>query len=207
MRLYLVDLLRCPEPHAEGWLVASTGVMQDRHVLEGELGCPNCGSRYRVHKGIVEFSSRKPARIDASTPESDAAVRLAALLALDTAEGAILMARNYAPVARALRDVTGVEVVVLDPPPDVAMGHGMSGIAGARLAPLAEGSLRGAALDAETAEPGFLQSVVKALRSRGRLVAPAATPLPADMKELARDAREWVAEKQGATPIVPLRRA
>ena len=207
MRLYLVDLLRCPEPHIESWLVASTGVMQDRHVLEGELGCPHCGTRYRVHKGTVEFSDRKPARLDSSEPGAGAVLRLAALLALDSAEGAILLARTYASIARALRDATSVEVVQLDPPADVQMGRGMSGIAGARLAPFAEGSLRGAALDPDTAEPAFLRSVVKALRSRGRLVAPAATPLPLDMKELARDEKEWVAEKQGATPVVPLRRA
>ncbi len=207
MRLYLVDLLRCPEPHTESWLVASTGVMHDRHVLEGELGCPTCGARYKVHKGVVEFGNRRPARLEASVSGEEAVVRLAALLALDSNEGAVLLARAHASIARALRDATSVEIVQLDPPRDVEMGRGVSGISGARLAPLAPGSLRGAALDADRTDPEFLASVVKAIRSRGRLIAPVATPLPAGMKELARDAAEWVAEKEGAPPVVPLRRA
>lgn len=207
MRLFLVDVLRCPEPHADSWLVASTGVMQDRHVIDGELGCPVCGARYRVHEGVARLGSRKPGRVSSAEPTEQAVVRLGALLGLDSPGGVVLLARAHAPMARALRDATRVEILQLDPPPDVAMGEGISGIAGAPRAPLAAGSLRGAALDADTADAEYVASVVAALRPHARLIAPASTPRPAGLRELARDTEEWVAEKESAAPTVTLRRA
>lgn len=186
--------------------MASTGVMRDRHVMEGDLGCPVCGTRYKVRKGIAKLGERKPGRVVADT-DSGSVIRLAALLALEDADGIVLLARAHAHDARALRKTTGVEVFQLDPPPDVAMGEGLSGIAGAERAPLAAGSIRGAALDADTSDPEYVASVVTALRPRGRLIAPIATPVPAELQELARDDKDWVAEKQSATPVIPLRRA
>ena len=50
--------------------------------------------------------------------------------------------------------------------------------------------------------------LTRVLRPDGRLVAPAAIPVPAGIRELARDEREWVgaAEGDAATAPVPLRR-
>jgi hypothetical protein len=48
---------------------------------------------------------------------------------------------------------------------------------------------------------------VAALRPGARLIAPAAAPVPDGARELARDARHWVAERVApAGPVVPLRR-
>jgi hypothetical protein len=73
--------------------------------------------------------------------------------------------------------------------------------------PLRAGTARGIALDAAHATPGYLESAAAAVSSRGRLVAPASSPVPAGFTELARDARDWVAEKQPVETVVPLARA
>src|SRR2546429_6121134 len=49
-------MLRCPEPHEEGFLVLSTGEMLGRMVRSGILGCPKCGREYPIVKGVVRFS-------------------------------------------------------------------------------------------------------------------------------------------------------
>jgi len=49
-------MLRCPEPHEEGFLVLSTGEMLGRMVRSGILGCPVCGKEYPIVKGVVRFS-------------------------------------------------------------------------------------------------------------------------------------------------------
>jgi hypothetical protein len=88
------------------------------------------------------------------------------------------------------------------------MGNGVSGLGGAATVPLAAGSLRGAALDARANDAAFLESAIRAMRPAARVVAPVTTPLHAELKELARDDREWVAEKVGqSAPMIPLRRA
>lgn len=208
MRLFLVDLLRCPVPHDETWLVASTGVMNDRHIIEGDLGCPICGARYRVRKGVAYLGDRAPGSEPLADADEGAATRLAALLKLESPEGVVLLARAHARHARLVRKLSGVEVLQLDPPADVAMGKGLSGIAGAPRAPLARNALRGAALDADTAGDEFVESVVRALRPSARLLAPVATPMPEGVSELARDDSQWVAEKrQAPARVIPLRRA
>ncbi len=56
MHIELTEMLRCPEPHEEGFLVLSTGEMLGRMVRSGILGCPKCGREYPIVKGVVRFS-------------------------------------------------------------------------------------------------------------------------------------------------------
>ena len=56
MHIELTEMLRCPEPHEEGFLVLSTGEMVGRMVRSGILGCPKCGREYPIVKGVVRFS-------------------------------------------------------------------------------------------------------------------------------------------------------
>jgi len=52
----LTEMLRCPEPHDEAFLVMSTGEMRGRMVRSGLLGCPVCGREYPLVKGVARFS-------------------------------------------------------------------------------------------------------------------------------------------------------
>ena len=91
------------------------------------------------------------------------------------------------------------------------MGAGVSGITSAPgTLPLAAGSARAIALHG-AASPALLEASLEALAPGGRLLAPAALPLPSDVSELARDERHWLAERQrtgggASSGIVPLAR-
>ena len=56
MHIELTEMLRCPEPHGEAFLVMSTGEMHGRMVRSGILGCPICRREFPIVKGIVHFS-------------------------------------------------------------------------------------------------------------------------------------------------------
>ena len=53
MFVELVDLLRCPRPHEDTWLVAAAEAMSGRHIVRGTLGCPVCEAEYPIRDGVV----------------------------------------------------------------------------------------------------------------------------------------------------------
>lgn len=69
--------------------------------------------------------------------------------------------------------------------------------------PLAAGSLRGVLVGAG-ASSVLLPSLVRALRPRGRFVAPTPLTVPMDIAELARDDLEWVGERLAVTTSLPV---
>lgn len=135
------------------------------------------------------------------------ALRLAALLGLTSAGGLVAVAGTWDAAVDPLLHLSDARVLVVEPASPYAPREPVGALAGAWL-PVAAGSLRGVALDEGTAAPERLVAAVTALRGGGRLVAPTAASLPGGVRELARDARHWVAERDtSAGTIVPLRRA
>src|SRR6266550_4053118 len=55
MHIELTEMLRCPEPHREEFLVLSTGEMSGRMVRAGLVGCPVCQTEYEIADGVVDF--------------------------------------------------------------------------------------------------------------------------------------------------------
>jgi uncharacterized protein YbaR (Trm112 family) len=214
MFIELVESLRCPRPHEFTWLVASTLEMAGRDIRRGLLGCPSCSARYPIRDGIVDFRTR-----DGTTPLPDSipladtpgdpelATRVAALLDLTSPGGFVLLSGEWAPAAPALRTIVeGVEVLVLNSTVALASGNGISLARTDGSIPIRPGAARGIALD--TWHAAHVESAAQALRQFGRLLAPIAASLPADLEELARDRRDWVATKRVATSeAVPLRRS
>jgi uncharacterized protein YbaR (Trm112 family) len=200
----LVDDLRCPRPHQETWLVASTNRTKGRDIIEGTLGCPVCRAEYSVREGVVWFGALGEAggvAPDRSMPaDPEVAMRLAAFLDLSDAQGLALLAGGWGLAAPLLRGVVPTHIVVLNPRPPVPAGDGISVLEIAAGIPLADASCRGVALDAAHADPAHLDAAVRVLRPRGRLVAPATTRTPAGVTELARDEQLWVAQRDATAP-------
>ena len=204
MFIELVDALRCPRPHEESWLVLSATRLEARHVLEGTLGCPICHAEYPIEGGIADFRVKeRTSPIDASAmPEIPAPEELAAMLALTDPLGFVVLVGAWARRADALLDLLDAPPFLLvDPPEDVAIGPGLSGIRAGIELPIAAGAARGVAVDDTT--PARVQSAARTTRAGGRLVAPVHAFLPAGVRELARDSRVWVAERE-ATPSAPI---
>jgi hypothetical protein len=73
--------------------------------------------------------------------------------------------------------------------------------------PFAERSVRAIALDALHAAPERIGFAVRALANGGRLVAAADVPVPTGIRELARDATQWVGERIAEPVTITLGRA
>jgi uncharacterized protein YbaR (Trm112 family) len=222
MHIEFIDSLRCTRPHEESWLVAAVDRMEGRTIVRGVLGCPVCGAEYPIEDGVADFraDAGAPPRIQdgaesgaghhrstagrrADAPEGasaageELAMRAAALLGLAEPGGTAVLAGAWGAASPALSSLVDVHLLLADPPFAAHGGGSVSVVRTDGALPLAAGSVRGVALD-DGASPGAAAAAVRALRSGGRLVAPAGVPVPAGVTELARDARHWVAERNAA---------
>ena len=199
MFIELVDVLRCLNAHEETWLVLAAERMKGRDVIDGVLGCPICHAEYPISAGVAHFGRSAPAETHSVPPDENETLRLAALLDLTDARGYALLVGETGIHAPRLRDFSDVQLLLVDPPPGIRMGDGISGLTTtpAPALPLAAGSARGVALD-DKIQPERLQSALEVLTAGGRIVAPIALPIPSGVTELARDDRHWVAERMPA---------
>jgi uncharacterized protein YbaR (Trm112 family) len=204
MFIELVDALRCPTPHEESWLVASADRMEARHIVEGTLGCPVCRAEFPIHRGVVDFRRTAPRPLPPSTPpDPEQAVRLAAFLDLSDVTGFAVLVGARGAHAALLRAQVDTPLVLVDPPEDVEGEPGISVLRCDGDLPLAAGAARGVAIDGGS--PERVASAVRATRVTGRVLAPASTPLPDGVREVARDDTDWVGEREAlASPVITL---
>ena len=194
MFIELVDMLRCPNRHEETWLVLAADRTDGRDVMDGTLGCPICQAEYPIVAGIARFGAAPATRT--SPPDESESLRLAALLDLKDGRGYAILVGETGNHAPRMRDLTDAQLLLVDPPADIEMGNGLSGITrpSTHALPLAEGSARAIALD-DTATEESLIVALDVVAPGGRLLAPITLPLPEHTTELARDDRNWLAER------------
>ena len=212
MHVDLIDHLRCPRTHEESALVASIDRADGRDIETGSLGCPVCLAHYPIQGFVADFAGAMPSGLpfdDESMQPDDAGVmRAAALLDARVPGSWYLLFGAWGSLAAALVVSFDVRCVLLNPRADVAPADGVSMLRVADRLPLAPGWAAGAALDGAAAQsPPLVEGARYALRAGARLVAPAASPLPREVLELARDESWWVAEHAAPVgPPIPLRR-
>jgi hypothetical protein len=208
MFVELVDSLRCIAAHEDTWLVAAVAEFRGRYIARGSLGCPSCRSQYEIDNGEVAFG-RTPGRSAARpAPEPDDVLRARALMDLAEPGGVVALVGSAARLGPALEEETQTALLLINPA-GVRTEPGLSTVWVNDRLPLAPGTLRAALVGDADVSLAFMRSLVTALRPAGRLVAHAAIPVPSDVTELARDDREWVAERvreQLSAPVT-LRRA
>ena len=206
----LIDLLRCPNPHEDSWLVATSTRTAGRHIIEGKLGCPVCRTTFVIVEGEVLFAPGGGLR-SSRVLDDDTAFRLAAQLHLVDAPQPILLTGRWSAAVRPLRTIVPtVTMFVGDATSVVPLDDRVSPL---RLPedvlPLASASVRAVALDDSHASQAFVLDAARVLSTAGRLVAPTATALdPALWRTLATDSEVIVAERLpvASAPIL-LRRA
>lgn len=207
MLLSLTDHLRCTEPHAVSRLVARVDTLEARRMVSGVLGCPVCHAERTVVGGVIWWRgapvSTSPL-MDAG-PGEEAVMRMGALLAFAESAAPYVLCGEAARTAIGLTALGAAAVVLLDPPDDRAAAFATI-IRGAPIIPFVALSVRGIAVDASWSTDARLASCAGALAPGGRLVAPAAIVVPAGIRELARDAAEWVGEREATSAPVPLGR-
>jgi uncharacterized protein YbaR (Trm112 family) len=204
MFIELVDALRCPRTHAESWLVLAASRLEARHIHEGALGCPVCHAEYPIRGGVADFrggaAEQRPAPADASGGGASVvahvpADHLAAMLGLGDALGFAVLLGAWGRHAGALLALEPMPPLLLvNPPSDVPIVPGLSGVRCDATLPLAVGAARAIAVDG--ADAARLAWAAHATRAGGRIVAPAAAGVPDGVRELARDASVWVGERE-----------
>lgn len=211
MQRDLLDALRCPGTHEESWLVAMVLEASGPTLLVAELACPVCGAEFRIDDGVAHFAGLAP--LERHTPAlpaepytSDMVLRLAALLGVAESQLPVGLVGRHAAASGALASFVSAPQLLINGG-SVIPGPGVSRIVVADRLPLGVETLAAIAVDAAHATSPFLESAARALRLGGHLVAPAEAAVPAGMRELARDATEWVAETTTrASGLVELRR-
>jgi uncharacterized protein YbaR (Trm112 family) len=211
MHLDLIDALRCPARHDESTLVASIDRLDGRYIAEGSLGCPVCRARYPIGGFVAWFTPAETAA-KATDPAprigDDALLRAAALLDMRAPGARYLLTGTWGWLAAALAAAYDVQLVVLNPPPGVEPGDGLSILRVGDRLPMAAGTAAGVAIDASVAgQQELLGGLLAAVRPAGRLVGPVTLERPRGTTELARDDRHWVAERSAPELTIPLRRA
>ena len=208
MFIELVEVLRCVREHDESWLVASIGVMRDRSILTGTLGCPVCGAQYPVIAGVADFSDGRSAARKAADGEKDEdiALRAGAFLGLaeSGADGLVVLGGIWARGAGILTSATGARAIAVNAPAGVAESPSVGLVLSGGRLPLGKASCAGVALDDSFGE-GAMESAIACLKPGGRIVAPSGIESPQAVNVLARDRNYWVGEK--AAEVTPLRRA
>jgi uncharacterized protein YbaR (Trm112 family) len=186
----LTDHLRCPEDHAESFLVLLPEEMQDRSVRTGQLGCPVCHRTFTLREGIAELggataSTEGETRLD---PEG-----LTALAGLSGPGGYFALVGPVASLWRGFQEANpGVALVAIDPPADVTDAPGISVIRSGRI-PLKTRSMRGVALGRPYADdPYWIAEAARVVLPGLRIVGEGIDP-PGDAIELMASADNvWV---------------
>lgn len=215
MRLELAERLRCPRPHAPTPLVVVASQVVERDLRRGEAGCPVCRYEARIVDGdLVDGGPRTPADArpraaaspTASPTEARELERLVALLGLAEPGGAVLLTGGYAALANDLASRCDVAVITDSPRASRPLEDPVAAVLGFTEAmPFTDGTFRAAALAAGT-PPALATDQVRCVATGGRVVAPASVDRPAGLRELARDAQEWVAETEARPRVVELKR-
>ncbi len=208
MQRDLLDALRCPGTHEEGWLVAMVHEARGSALIVADLACPVCGVEFPVHDGVAHFASVVPqSAVRPSAPfTSDLVLRLAAQLGVADSPLPVALVGRYAHASGALASMLAAPQLLVNSGP-VRSGADASRIVVADRLPLGVETLAAVAIDAAHASPAMLGSAARALRLGGRMVAPVDAPIPSGMRELARDEAEWVAETTTrVSGLVELRR-
>ena len=210
MFIELLDLLRCPRPHDETWLVASFNNVSNRFVETGTLGCPVCGAQYPIVNGVADFSgglgspSCDRKRSASTHRREELASRAGAFLDATEPGATVVLGGVWAYAAEELSALAQVTVIALNPEPDVTETAGVGLVRVSREIPVAADSCLGVALDAWF-NAAIVGAALRAVRPGGRVVGPATMPPPPELAVLAQDADYWVARK---TPsLIPLRKA
>jgi uncharacterized protein YbaR (Trm112 family) len=181
MHLLLTDRLTCPRCGPRFGLILLADRIEERRVLEGALGCPNCRERYPVAGGFGDLrapprGSDDPGPLDDVEPseeadDPDGALKLAALLGLRPESGFVLLTGTpvgHAPRLAAMAE--GTEIIAAHPG---LRGRGetpgVSRIAVGTVLPFLDRSLRGIVLRGREGDE-LLGEAIRVLAPASRIV-------------------------------------
>jgi len=212
MRVETVEQLCCPASHAPSPLITVAFERDGDWLIDGLLGCSVCGAEYPMTDGVVHFGGGRHAAVVRPERETSTLnaptdpLRVAALLGLSEPGMRVVLCGDCADCAKVLTQVTGAHCVVVNANSGTTHGRDTDRLTmpvDATL-PFGSGAMHGMAIDV-THVP-LLHRAAFVVRAGGRVLAPADAPVPHGLRELARDAHNWVAQVEAsAGSLVSLR--
>lgn len=177
MHIVLTDLLTCPRCGPEFGLILRGDRVEDRRVLEGLLGCPNCREGYPVRNGFTDLRAppRRPLPPVLEPPEplqdEEEVLKLAALLGVREGPGNLVLVGPAARAAPALAKLLErVEVVtVASDLQGWEEEPGVSRMVAGPTLPFYGRRIRGVLLDGDAGDP-YLDDAPRVVGPGGRLV-------------------------------------
>ncbi len=205
MHIELTEMLRCPEPHREEFLVLSTGEMSGRMVRAGVVGCPVCQREYKIADGIVNFSGRgmgdagwveAAPHTPSPIPHPDAQT-LQALLDLSGPGGYVVLVGSAAHYAVGLAALMGgIHFIGLNPPAGVEELAVLSLLVCESKIPLRDAMARGVVVGSESSGATWLVESRRVLLPGRRLVVENEAARPDGITQLATGQGLFVGEKK-----------
>lgn len=187
MHILLTDQLTCPRCGPAFSLILLADRLEERRVLEGELGCSNCRQSYRIERGIADlrFRGGGTLRADAApSADPERPFRTAALLGVTTTNSTLLVVQPGGGVAAAmagfLPNIHLIQISGEAPVDGEASAAGgetavLSSIRSGSRLPLRGGSMAGVAL-LDIASPEIVLEAVRLLAPGARLLVDPAPP-------------------------------
>ena len=190
MFIELTDHLRCPAPHDEGYLVLLPDAVQQRSVLAGTLGCPQCGRILQLRDGVLDLGDAPAPPSEGISLDGDA---LAVLLGLGGPGGYLVLAGTAGARWRELAAaLPGVALVAVNPPADVDNAAGLSVLRGAML-PLKRASMRGVVLGGPAGrDPHWVAEAARVVLPGLRVVGEGPAPASPGLDVVAEAGGWWV---------------
>lgn len=179
MHLLLTDRLTCSRCGPTFGLILFADRLEERRVIEGAMGCPNCRDRYPVRAGLGDLRPQPRAELpEPAPPGSDVAIdadrvaAVAAAMGLGVGGGNALLLPGAAALARPLSRTLGeMEFVVADPDARAWPEEtGISRVIPGPVLPFFDGTVRGVAVAARALDAPLASEVARVLAHRHRLV-------------------------------------
>lgn len=183
--------------------------MDGRFIIDGKLGCPICSASYPISEGVADLRDATSGVIandsySALEDDENAAMRIAAMLGLTRAGSVAVLSGLPAAIAGIVAELATARVIALNPATTLREEkENVAVVLSSDRFPLASGSIDGIILGTSPSSAEVAEAV-RVLKTGGRLVVPADTPLGGNLRQLARDDRYIVAESTG--PLIGLSR-
>ncbi len=184
MHLLLTDRLACPRCGPRFGLILRADRLEDRRILEGVLGCPNCREAYPIEDGVgdlrpepraplPEVAEPEPANEDAVTA-AQALLGVGGEIGLTPGVAQVVLTEGVADLAHGLAmRLPDLEVVVAwargHPAARPRDGHAWSPVVTADALPLQEASVRGVVVHGSETDR-WIPPAVRIVAPRSRVV-------------------------------------
>jgi uncharacterized protein YbaR (Trm112 family) len=202
MHIELTEMLRCPEPHREEFLVLSTGEMSGRLVHHGLVGCPVCQREYEIVDGVVYFGGTGKGEAGRAAPSSTSPPSpfpvpvLQALLDLSGPGGYVVLLGTAVRAGPGIAEaVGGIHCVGINGPGDLVELPVLSLLRCDTVIPLRQSMARGVVVGTELASPAWLAEAARVLLRGRRLVVMGEDVAVPAVRQLAAGQGLWVGEK------------